>query len=285
MTGRVFVLPWVIGFLLFFLVPVIVSIKYSFAEISIGSNGLDELFIGFKNFIEAFTKDTTFPIILYRSLINLYQLPIVIVFALFIAIFLNQEFKGRIIARVVFFLPVIITSGVIIFLLRTDSFGNIIAQGDAQAMASFQNIGLQKVLLDAKLPIGIVSFFTMAVSDILNLAWKSGVQILLFLAGLKTVSSSLYEAATVEGASGWMCFWKITLPVISPVILANSIYTIIDSFTDYNNDVIRTINEYAFKNLRYGYACATAWIYFVLIAVILVIVYLLVFKKVFYMSN
>lgn len=286
-TGRLFILPWFIGILLFFAVPLMKSIWYSFQDMNFGNGGHLELdFIGLDNFVYAFTKDPDFVTVLMQTVGNIvYQVPVIILFSLFVAIILNQEFHGRVLARAIFFLPVIVTSGVIISILNQDSYSNMISQGNASSAFMFQSSGLQQMMIDNKVPEAIVNYMTNIINNIFNLTWKSGVQILLFLAGLKTISPQLYEAAKVEGATGWESFWKITFPMISPMILANTIYTIIDSFTDYSNYIIQMINNAAFQQLRYGYSSAIAWIYFIVVLVILGIVSLLIGRKVFYQSN
>ena len=132
------------------------------------------------------------------------------------------------------------------------------------------------------LPLTIVSYLSEAVLGIYDIVIASGVQILIFLAGLQGISPSLYEASNMEGATGWENFWKITFPMISPLILVNAIYTIIDSFTSANNELMTEIKTTIFSQLKYGYGSAMAWIYFLLIAVIILVVGGLIARKVFY---
>ena len=285
-TGRMFVLPWVIGFMLFFLIPFVKSLYYSFMDLSYGEKGLEMKSVGFDNYIFAFTKDPDFVTVLSGTVVNmLYEVPVIVLFALLIGVILNQNFKGRTVARAVFFLPVIVTSGVIITLFKADAYNSLISQGNAQASIMFQSSGLQQLLANYKLPMWVIQFFTQTINNIFNLSWRSGVQILLFIAGLKTIPPSVYEAARVEGAGGWISFWKITLPMISPIILANVIYTVVDSFTDYSNYLMRMISDAAFVQVRYAYSSALSWIYFVIVFIIIGLINALMSRKVFYMTN
>jgi ABC-type sugar transport system permease subunit len=128
--------------------------------------------------------------------------------------------------------------------------------------------------------------FSQIVFDMLSrltiIFWKTGVQILLFLAGLQGISPSLYESARCDGATEWENFWKITLPMISPVILLNLIYTLVDSFTDINNRMMTYIKDTAFIKIQMGYASAMGWIYFLFIFVLLILVFVLTRRLVFY---
>ena len=283
-AGRTFILPWFIGIILFFLIPFVTSIVYSFHDLSFADGGRLTLdFVGFDNFAYAFTKDPDFMTVLGRTVLDIiYQVPIIVFFALFIAIILTQNFRGRVIFRAIFFLPVIITSGVIIYILNQDAFSGMISSSNGSSAMMFQSSGLADMLIESKVPTVITSYVSTIINNIFNLTWKSGVQILLFIAALKNISSSLYEAAKVEGASGWETFWKISFPMISPILFANIIYTIIDSFTDYNNYIIQMINNAAFSQIRYGYSSAISWIYFIVIFIIILIVSFIVGKKVYY---
>ena len=284
-TGVIFISPWIFGFLLFFAKPLVVSFYYSFQNITIGDTGLNLEFIKFQNFIEAFTIDPNFIPNMFSTIQDIIgHVPVIVIFSLFIAVILNQKFKGRTVSRAIFFLPVIITSGIIIYILKQDVFNNSAAQGST-ASYIFKSSGLQDMLINSGLSQGIVTFISSIVNSIFDLTWKSGVQILLFLAGLQTIPRSSYEAADMEGATAWESFWKITFPLISPVILVNIVYTIIDSFTDRGNLMMTMIKDIAFADMRYGYSSAVAWLFFLTIFIIIGIVYLLLSKKIFYMVD
>ncbi|REE56447.1 ABC-type sugar transport system permease subunit [Paenibacillus taihuensis] len=285
-AGYVFILPWILGFLAFFARPLVQSFLFSIQDVKMADGGFTASFVGFDNYNYMLFKDPTFVRSLYTTAVDvLYEVPIITMFSLFIAVILNQKFRGRTFMRAVFFLPVIIASGVVIVLLKGQVFSNSFST--ASNVYLFKMTGLQDLLREAGVSNGIVNYFTSTVNRIFSLTWKSGVQILLFLAGLQTISSSLYEASKMEGASGWDTFWKITLPMISPMIMLNIVYTLIDTFTEYGtentgNTVMNAIYRTGFIDLLFGYSAAMAWIYFALIGAALALVYFIIGRKIFY---
>lgn len=235
------------------------------------------------HYVFAITRDANFPVLLADAFKNMaLQVPIILLFSLFIAMVLNQKFRGRMLARAVFFLPVIITSGIIISLLNEDIFNQTIQTGNQQSTAIFQATGLQQMMISLRIPANVITTLTEMVSTIFDMLWRSGVQILIFLAAMQGVPVQLYEAARIEGATGWENYWKITFPMISPLIFTCLVYTIIDTFTDYSNELMLTIQQMAFEQMRYSYACAMAWIFFVLVAVVIAAVHWAVGRYVFY---
>jgi ABC-type sugar transport systems, permease components len=286
-AGRLFILPWLLGFLLFFAKPLLQSVYYTFCEIKLGNKGYEIVFKGLVNYIFVFTQDPDFfRLLLPETLKNLvYEIPIIAIFSLFIAALLNQKFRGRGFVRAIFFLPVIITSGIIIHILKQDIFASSVMQSNSQAVYMFKSSGLQDLLLQNGLDYKIVNYFTEVINRIFDLTWKSGVQILLFLAGLQTIPGALYEAADVEGSTAWESFWKITFPMVSPYIVMNIIYTIIDTFTDYGNTVMQTIYDTAIMQVRYAYSCTLSWIFLVCVFTIIGIVNALISKRVYYMAG
>lgn len=290
-VGVLFISPWILGFLLFFAKPVIQSAVFSFQRLQITKNGLQATFINLDNYIHIFVKDPTYVRYVTTAVANvLYEVPIIILFSLFIAVLLNQKFRGRVLARAVFFMPVIISSGVVVVLLKSNIFGSALSGG--QNVYMFKSSGLQDILLSTAIDPRIVSYFTDVVNKIFDITWRSGIQILMFLAGLQTIPSSFYEASNLEGATGWDSFWKITIPMISPMIILNVVYSIIDTFTQYGdtgsqtgNLVMRTIYNSAFSDFNFGYSSAQAWVYFTVIAAILAVTYMVIGKKIFYMTD
>ncbi|GAF66599.1 carbohydrate ABC transporter permease [Alkalihalobacillus trypoxylicola] len=281
--GILFVTPWLLGFVFFFLVPLLTSLQYSFSNIEASAEGIKVTFIGFSNFIEALTVNTNFNRQLIESIMNIViNVPLIIIFSLFIAVLLNQKFFGRSLARSIFFLPVILASGVILSLESTSLVQEINQQnansgGLANALGAFE---LQRLMLRAGMNEYIVLYLTGAVERIYEIVSQSGVQILIFLAGIQTISPQLYEASKIEGATGYEAFWKITLPMVSPLILVNLIYTIIDSFS--RSPVTELIMSTGFDSFNFGLSSAMAWLYFVSIMLILTISTYLISKKVFY---
>ena len=281
--GRMFVLPFVIGFLFLFIVPFIQSFIFSFEDVKI-DQGLKGTFTGLKNYKEAFTIDPNF----VREFVNgiqnmLYQVPLIMVYSIFCALLIKEKFFGRTAVRAVFFLPVIIASGVLMQILKEDVFSRGAVNG--QTVYLFFGGGLEGMFAQLGIPEAITAYFNQVIARVFDLTWKSGVQILLFVSGLYSISPQLYEAAKIEGATGWQSLWKVTIPMLSPVILLNLIYSIIDNFTDYTNAIIRMINSVAMKEMRYGYSSALSWIYFLAVLAMIGIVMLLLRKKVFYAAE
>ena len=281
-AGFLFVSIWVIGFIFFFLLPFLQSVRYSFSDIVLNPNGGYTLnFIGWKNYIKAFTTDAEFLPAVFSSLgAMLYQVPIIVLFSLFVAIILNQKFVGRTFVRGIFFIPIIVANGVILSIMNGDVLSQTIMQGSSSSTL-FQSEFLYELMFKSGMSQEFVNGLTGVVDSLFALIWKSGIQIIIFLAGLQTIADSMYEAAKIEGATGWETFWKITFPMISPMIILNLIFTIIDSFTDYNNVVMKYINEQQI-GMRLAYSSTLGWIYFLMVAVIIVMVYLIINKRVFY---
>ncbi|ABP67991.1 binding-protein-dependent transport systems inner membrane component [Caldicellulosiruptor saccharolyticus DSM 8903] len=284
MYGRLFVLPWVIGLIVFFIIPFVNSVYYTFQKLSLGDQGLEFSFIGWENYIYAFTKDPNYVKNLTSSITSmLYEVPIVIVFSIFVAYLLKDEFKGRTFARTIFFFPVIIASGVVITVLKENVLGGSTSNMVASSTTIFKAENLRAVLINA----GIPRWFSMYVVDIVNkifdLTWRSGVQILLILAALHNIPKSFYEVAVIEGATEWEKFWKITFPMISPTVYVAIIYSIIDYFTDYGNQVMRMVVDEANKG-RFEYSTTIAIIYFLVVMVIILIVNRVIGKRVVYLT-
>ncbi|KAB8131011.1 sugar ABC transporter permease [Gracilibacillus oryzae] len=281
--GVIFVLPWLLGFVFFFLIPLLTSLKFSFSSIQASSEGMKITFIGFKNYVEALTVNTNFNRTLVESIINMIvNIPLIVIFSLFLAVLLNQRFFGRTFARGIFFLPVILASGVILNLESTSLVQAVNEQnansgGLVNAFGSFE---LERIMIRSGVNETIVAYLTGAVDRIYQIVSQSGVQILIFLAGIQTVSPQLYEAAKMEGATGYEAFWKITFPLVSPLILVNMIYTIIDSFS--RSPITELVMTTGFDNSDFGLSSAMAWLYFIAIMLVLVISTYFVSRKVFY---
>jgi len=281
--GYVFILPWILGFIFFFLNPLIESIRFSFGDVKASPTGLQVDFVGLSNYTFILLKDAKFPQYLWVSIQNmLYEVPIITLFSLFIAVILNQKFRGRTVYRAIFFLPVIMTSGVV-FTMLSGVMGGQSLTGTQNAY--FQTTGLMNVLIQGNVPIRVVNFITDIVDRIFSLTLKSGVQILLFLSGLQKIPSATYEACKIEGATNWDIFWKITFPLISPMTMLVVVYSIIDSFTAYGteeagNVVMAYIYRTGFgKNMMFGYSSAMSWVYFIIIMFFLALAYLLIGRK------
>lgn len=274
--GYVFIAPWLLGFICFFAVPLITAFTYTFNEMNITSSGLKLDFCGLDNYVRAFTVDPDFTRAIVESTLNiLYQVPIIVFFSLFIALILRSNFKGRALMRSIFFLPVIISSGVVITILKE----NVLSGTNGQASTLFQTGVINEVLIKSGLNAQVVKIITSTVGAVFDLTWKSGVQILLLLSALHSIPDSMYEAARIEGATEWETFWKITFIMISPTIVTTVIYSIIDYFTDYSNKVMRLIVQQVGEG-NYSYGTTFSIVYFVIVLAIIGLVNLLLTRNV-----
>lgn len=275
LTGLCFTIPFIIGFLMFFLKPLFQSFIFVFSKVRV-SDGYTTEFIGLDNIEYLFTKDANFATNLVESMVNLlWQMPVIVVFSLFFAIILNQKFKGRIVMRAIFFLPVIIASGLVMQIIQSDAAAGAALSGSVVSAGSTSNSDvLRELLINTGLGDKFVNAITTVTDSLFTLTWKTGIQMIIFLAGLQSVPTSLYEAASVEGASGWESFWKITLPMLTPILQLTIVYSIVDNFTDTKNKVMTQVMSNA-RLVRYGWTAAMSWIYFLIIAVVLAIVFII----------
>lgn len=281
--GLIFVMPWIIGFILFFASPLIKSVVYAFQKVEMTPQGFKGTFIGLENFQYALFKDPTFIRECVNSILNLIQVPLILVYSLFVAVLLKNNFKGRSIMRAIAFLPVIIASGVLMQIMKEDIFSHGVRDGNSVYL--FSGGGLQGILIELGLGQNLINFVNQVIGRIFDVTWRSGVQIMLFLAGLHTIPEYLYEASGLEGARPWEQFWKVTLPMLTPMILLNIIYSIIDSFTDYGNTIIRLLYNTAFEQVKFGYSSALSLIYFLVVILVLGIAYLLIKRKIIYLEE
>lgn len=283
--GIFFILPWLIGFVFLFLTPLIESIRFSFSELNVAPNGYTLRFIGIENFRVALAVDPEFNRVLTQSVLQmLYNVPMILFFSLFTATLLNQKFRGRSVARAIFFLPVILASGAV---AAAQESGLIQLTGSAQAaqelaqqQMGFDPMMVVRMLGNAGIPAWFVDYISEAITRIYEIISSSGVQILIFLAALQSVPSSMYEVAKIDGATSYEMFWKITFPMVSPLILTNVIYTIIDSFAD--SPVTERIYQTAFQAQNFGLSAAMAWLYTIAVSLLLIIIGYLISRRVFY---
>ena len=283
--GLGFISVWAIGSIYFFIMPLVKSLIYSFYDTKVGPGGLQLSNFGLHNYIDAFRHDQDFS----QALVNMLKdtalkTPLILIFSIFIAVILNQKFKGRTFARSVFFLPVIIATGPVINIIN----GNMDTGGYAGGAEQFSTM-FETNLVDQLLNyLGIMDIsdsltemINSLTTEIFNLVWSSGIQILLFISALQTIPTSAKEAAQMEGATAWEYFWKITIPYISPMILTSLVYTIIDSFVDPANEVMTIVLNKA-SNWEHGYSAAMACSYFAIVGIVLAIVVAIINKFVYY---
>ncbi len=275
-TGRFFVLPFYIGFLLFSISPLIETIQMMFSKTTIEFGGYDMTFVKFANFNQVFNVDPDFLYNLFDAVGNMcWQVPSILFISLFLAVLINTKFRGRSFVRVVFFLPVIVMTGTVILILQNDVVANAALSGEVVAGGKIEySMGIEELLVQSGLNEKLVEAFTNFSNDVFNLAWKTGVQIIIFLSGLQSIPTSLYEACSVEGATKWEEFFKITLPMLLPVFVLNTVYTIVDAFTDSGNAAMNQVIV-AVKELNFGSASVMSYSYFLLIGVfVLIVLYL-----------
>ena len=282
--GYGFIGIWIIGVLTFFIRPLIGVFEFAFCDININQQvgGYTLSWNNFEWIKYAFQTDPSFLRSMVTSFLSMfYSVPGIVIFSLTIAVILNGKFHGRTFARAVFFLPVIVTSGVVISIIQGDSMSSVILSG-SKGGSMVQAFGLSNFLYSLNLNADIVNFISNFTNQMFNFAWKSGVQILLFIAALQTISPDLYEASSIEGATAWEDFWKITIPMISPMILLASIYTIVDSFTDYSSSTMTYITDQVKNKGRIEYGSVLAIIYSLLALAVIGIVYVIIDRLVFY---
>ncbi len=282
--GYGFISLWMFGTLVFFLVPLIKSLWYSFNKVAIGTGKMDTEWVGLKNFEYVLNVDPEYADNLKSVLLEtLWKTPLVLIFSLFIAVILNQKFKGRTFARAIFFLPVIIATGPVYKIINGDmgSTGNTGA-GQFSTMFSTNLVGeLMQFLGIYGLSDNMSTIIQTVADNIFGIVWSAGIQILIFLAALQNIPPSAKEAAQMEGATAWEYFWKITFPYVSPFILANLIFTVIDSFSSPTNAVMKRLHVMR-DQWEFGYASAMAWIYFLIVLVAIAIISGIVNKFIYY---
>lgn len=283
-AGYLFIAPFIAGFLVFMVKPMFQSLYMSFCDVQLGPGGFNYVFAKLFNYDRALTVDTEFNRLLTEELSRMFINSLAImVFSFFVALILNQKFKGRALVRAIFFLPVILSSGVILGV----EFNNSLLSGMQEVIENSTNgasitDAIQEILITAG--IGTRAFETVfeIVDGVYDVAIASGIQIIIFLSGLQTISDSMYEAADIEGCTSWEKLWKITFPMISSLFLVNWIYTIVDFCMRSDNEVMEKISETMIVNLNYGFASAMAWIYFATVLVIIGISSAIISKGVYY---
>lgn len=285
-AGYLFILPFILGFILFMVVPLISSLRMTFNDVTpVAGEGVKMTWVGIKNYKDAFTVDPDFvPYLLSELLRMVVNTPATLIFSFFIALLLNQNFKGRGFVRAIFFLPVILSSGVIVGIEYNNELLNdmkdMISETSNDASVTWV---LESILVtsDSSPMSKMFQYVFDIINKVYDIAIASGIQIIMFLSALQTISPSMFEAAKIEGCTAWESFWKITFPMVSSMILVNVVYTVIDFFLKTDNQVMTKISEEVGK-LSYGFSSAMAWIYFLCVILILGIVSLIISKRVYY---
>lgn len=283
-NGWLFVLPWIVGFVIFFLKPLVQSLWFSFNDVTMGNSGMETAFVGLGNYKYLLIQDSSFLTNLWTvTLSMLQQVAICTVLSLFIAVVLVQKFHGRTLYRAIFFLPIIMTSGVVYSMVGS-VVGSAGLSGSGNAYM-YSSVSLTTLMLQGGIGKSVVDFLTRAIDSIFAMTTNCGVPILLYISGLQKIPESAYEAARIEGAGSWDIFWKITIPKIMPIIFLNIVYIIVDASTAYGsssggNVMMAAIQTMGFgKTMKFGMSSAMAWMYFLVVALFLALAYLLIGKR------
>lgn len=290
----IFLIPFLAGFFLLFLGIYFNSLKFSFCDIEmLGADGFALHFKGWDNYKFALMTDPDYVNNLKSSLVSMCSdVLMATLYSLMIAVVLNSKMKGRTAFRAIFFIPVILATG---FVTKADAFTEVFSSqwnsmGTQETVTSVAN-GLissreiRKMLMNLSFGSQLTSYVISAVDGIFNIVNISGVQILIFLAGLQSISPAIYEAADIDGCSSWESFWMITFPMISPIILVNVIYTVVDSMTRPSNVIMQQIQKQSFNSNSMGVASAMAWMYFILAAVMIGLFVLIFSRYVYYQQK
>jgi ABC-type sugar transport system permease subunit len=288
--GYWFILPFIIGFAIFYVRSIFMTMQFSFSELTVDTvNGGYHLeFVGLENFLYAFRVHGSFKQVLTSSLLNmLIDVPLIIFFSLFMAMLLNGKFKGRTLVRAIFFLPIIMASGAIVDALALSAnmmSGGISAEAAELAESSASlSVGLDyyiELFSNLAIPDQVLEYIVTAVSRINDIISASGVQIIIFIAALQSIPGSMYEVAKMEGATGYETFWKVTFPMVLPHVITNIVYTIVDSFTV--SEVVDLAYNTAFDDFNYGLSSVFSIVSTLATCAILIIVCGFIQKRTFY---
>ena len=290
--GYLFVLPFILGLILIYFPVIIDSFRYSLSSMTFQDGAFKITFIGFDNYQEALFVDTSYVKTLMGGIQSLIvDIPAIVIFSLFIAVILNQKVLGRAVFRTIFFIPVICATGIMESIAAaTSSYNDYIAdQGQSINTGALESGGFQmnaekitQLFENMKIGTELADFVVGAVNRISGIIDRCGVQMLILLAALQSISPSIYESCSIDGATTWETFWKITLPMISPMILVSAVYTVIDSFTSESNQVMAYINRIYSEADGNTLSAAMAWMYFGIIILIVMVVVAVMQAYVFY---
>ena len=290
-AGYLFILPWLVGFLVFYVRSIFQTVQFSFSEMTMDAinGGYTLTPVAWENFRYAFLEHGSFKQTLTSSVMNmLVDVPLITFFSLFMAMILNKKFPGRAIVRAIFFLPVILASGAIVDAI---AMGEMMMQGgvsgqmqemeaSASSAIAFDIDYLISMFMNLGLPAKLLDYITTAVGRINDIISMSGVQIVLFIAALQSIPGSLYEVAKIEGATGYETFWKITFPMVMPHIITNVVYTIVDSFEE--SEILKLADTTTFEMWNYGLGSVFSLVSTIVTCIILVVVVGFIQKRTFY---
>lgn len=268
--GLMFVAPFIIGFIIFFAYPLIQSIWFSLCDVTFG-NGVETTFVGIENYHKILNDPMYRKVYLPESISTiLYSLPIILLVSLVLALLLNQKFRGRLFFRALYFMPVIIATGVVVKLLFMTTEEDLISSGVSSALTDSM-FSVEDVIGWLAMPDEIAQYVKIVINNIFDLLWSCGIQTVLFIAGLQSIPRTLYEASKVEGATKWEEFWFITFPMLGSVTLLVGVFTLVDLFTNSRNAMISAVYEFI-ANGNYDETSAMLWVYFVVVGIIMGII-------------
>ena len=288
MKGFMFIVPWLIGFLAFYLRSLIMTVQFSLSDLTVNNGGGYTLkYVGLDNFLFAFRGHGTFKQILTSSVGDmLIDVPLITFFSLMIAMLLNRKFKGRTLMRAIFFLPVILNSEAILAAMKVSAsmmMGGLSSAGAEVAESVSSGVSVEyyvQMFSNLGLPMGLIEYVVGAVGRISDIINASGVQIIIFIAALQSIPSSMYEVAKIEGATAYETFWKVTFPMVMPHIITVVVYTVVDSFV--NSDVVNLAYNTAFSEKNYGLSPTFSLISTLITCAILALVVRFIQKRTFY---
>lgn len=272
--GMMFTTPWIIGIIIFFAIPLIKSVIYSFSEVSITENGVKTALLGLDNYKKVLFSDVNFTVWLKNAIISFaYSLPIILLLSLVLALLLNQKFRGRLFFRALYFLPVIIATGGVIDLVFSLTASDMSEAGVSDSFSAGM-FNVSDIIAWLNLSGEIATYVNNIISRIFDLVWNCGIQTVLFLAGLQSVPASLYEASKVEGATKWEEFWFITFPMLSRVTLLVTVFTMVELIISEKTDMVDGIYGQMRAGI-YDVTSAMLWLYFIVLGAIMGVIVLL----------
>ena len=269
-AGYSFVAHWVIGLVLFFAYPLISSIWYTFNTVRIEAGSINLKLVGLENLKKILLEDPNYVNNVRDSLGSIfYSLPVIIALSLILAILLNQKFRGRVVFRTIFFLPVIMSGSVVMKMLKSQY---VTMPLFTSGKAGSGIIDYSSIIDSLKMPEFLSTILIFLLGNTISLVCSCGVQTILFLAGLQSIPESLYEVSKIEGANKWEEFWLITVPSLRHIIGLVLIYTMIELFTDANNKVVSDAYSLMVAQ-NFGESSAMLWFYFVFVIIVIGTIY------------
>ena len=277
--GYLFTLPLILGLAFIFIPNIVQTVLYSLNETVIDGSGYTLEWIGLKYYIKAFAGDAKFLQYMLSSLGELLvQVPVILIFSLFMAMVLNQKFKGRVVARAIFFLPLVLSTGIISRVEASTQLDSLMSMRDALEGMQGTRFDLSQLLLSMNFNATLSDIVVSAATGIKDIVNASGMQIFIFLAAFQQIPVSVYEAAQVEGCSKWVLFWKVVIPMTAKQILVAGVYTVVDVFTRTDGVLFTYIHEMAYTNNQYSYAMAMYLVYAMGLGIMMAIALATVYK-------